>query len=133
MRALLAHERRGQAVVPAILLGAIAVTAVFVAEQRGLHRALPALACFMALVIWSEQVTRWRNLLAVLFVVILFIPMATYTLPGNLPFQLEPYRVVVAGIALVWGLSLLADRRVSFQRTPYDAALIAVLLTAFLS
>ena len=38
---------------------------------------------------------RWHNLLAMLLVVILFIPIRRYTLGGGLPFQLEPYRLFV--------------------------------------
>jgi polysaccharide biosynthesis protein PslJ len=133
MRALLASERRGQAAVSTFLVGAIALVALLVVEQRGLHRVLPAVACLVGLVMWSEPLTRWRNLLAGLFLVILFIPMARYTLPGNLPFQLEPYRVIVAGLALVWVVSLLADRRVKLRRTGFDVPLMLVLLTAFLS
>ena len=36
----------------------------------------------------------WPRLIAALILIILFIPIRRYTLPANLPFQLEPYRAV---------------------------------------
>ena len=53
----------------------------------------------------------WPRLIAALIVVILFIPIRRYTLPANLPFQLEPYRVFVALLVLGWLASLLVDAR----------------------
>ena len=49
--------------------------------------------------------------------VILLIPMRRYTLPSSLPFQLEPYRVIVGFVAAGWLTSLLIDRRLSVRRT----------------
>lgn len=133
MRVLLAHERRGLAATSAFLLGAVALTAVFVIEQRGLHLLLPLLAAGVVFVTFSQRLTRWRNLVAGLLIVILFIPIKRYNLPGNLPFQLEPYRVVVAGLALVWVLAMLVDPRVRLRRSGLDAPLMLVLLTSLLS
>jgi hypothetical protein len=133
VRALSVYERRSQTLASAVLLGIIASTAFLVAEGRGLHRVVPLLACVAIGVAWAGPLTRWRNLLTGLFLIILFIPMGRYQLPGNLPFHLEPYRIVVAGLALVWILSMLVDTRVRLTRTPFDAPLMAVLITAFAS
>src|SRR4051794_21186340 len=103
--------------VGAVLLGAIALTAVAVGEGRGIHRGVPLLACIAIAATWIGPLTRWRSLLSALLLVILFIPMGRYSLPGNLPFHLEPYRVLVAGLALAWVLSMLVDRGVSFRRS----------------
>ena len=59
-------------------------------------------------------------LVALIVWVILFIPMKVYSLPATLPFKLEMYRLLVALIAAGWLLSLLADPRVRFRRTPVD-------------
>ena len=118
---------------PAALVGVIALTAVMVAEQRGLHRLVPLLALIAIAAAWTQFVTRWRNLIAGLLLVILFIPIKRYTLPGSLPFQLEPYRVVVAALALVWIFSILVDPRIHVVRSRFDAPLMLVLLTTFLS
>ena len=64
---------------------------------------------------------------------ILFIPMGRYTLPASLPFNLEPYRVLVACVAVGWGTSLLIDPRVRFRRTPVDGPLIACALAVIFS
>ena len=133
MRALLAHERRGLAATSAFLLGTIALTAAFVIEQRGLHQGIALVLAGTALVIWIQRLTRWRNLVSALLIVILFIPIGRYNLPGNLPFNLEPYRVAVAGLALMWVLSMLVDPRVRLRRSPLDAPLMLVLLTSLLS
>jgi hypothetical protein len=133
MRVLPAHERRGLTAASAVLIGAIALAAVLVIEGRGLQRLLPVLACIVALSAWTTQLTRWRNLIAGLLLVILFIPIGRYSLPGNLPFKLEPYRLVVAALALLWVLSMLADHRVKLRRSGLDAPLLLILLTTFLS
>jgi polysaccharide biosynthesis protein PslJ len=70
----------------------------------------------------------WRWPLAIILVVILFIPMRRYALPVNLPFELEPYRVIVALVVVVWVLSLLAQPDVAFRRSGLDGP---VLLYAF--
>ena len=89
MRALLAPERRGLAATSVLLLGTVAVTMVFVIEQRGLHRGLALVAGGTVFVIWIQRLTRWRNLVSALLIVILFIPIGRYSLPGNLPFNLD--------------------------------------------
>ncbi len=54
----------------------------------------------------------WRRLI----LVILFIPIRRYSLPGNLPFELEPYRLLVALLLVGWGASLLVDPRDAIPR-----------------
>src|SRR5262245_28228724 len=104
-----------------------------VAEQRGLHRVLPVVACIAAITAWIGPLTRWRNLVAGLVMVILFVPLNRYSLPVRLPFQLEPYRIVVAALALAWVVSLLIDRRVRLHRSGFDGPLLIILLVTFLS
>jgi polysaccharide biosynthesis protein PslJ len=74
----------------------------------------------------------WQLLLAGLVLVILFIPIRRFTFPAVLPFELEPYRVVVALILAGWFASLLVDRRVRVRRTLLDGpmALVTVALAA---
>ena len=75
----------------------------------------------------------WRRLVAPLLLVILFVPIRRYTLPGNLPFELEPYRVFVALLVIGWGASLLVDRRTSFRRTGFEGPLLLIVGSALLS
>lgn len=73
----------------------------------------------------------WQSLLVTLVAVILFIPIRRYGVPVRLPFELEPYRIVVAFIATGWLTSLLIDPRVRVRRTGFEAPL-GLLLVAVL-
>jgi hypothetical protein len=70
----------------------------------------------------------WRWPLTVILIVILFIPMHRYTFPVQLPFELEPYRVIVALAIALWTLSLLVQPDVALRRSGLDGP---VLLYAF--
>ena len=59
----------------------------------------------------------WPRIIAALILIILFIPIRRYTLPAQLPFQLEPYRLFVLLIVVVWFASLLVDPRTRLRRT----------------
>jgi O-antigen ligase len=52
--------------------------------------------------------------------VILFVPIRRYALPGHLPFNLEPYRILVALVLGVWLVSLLVDPRVRLAGSAFD-------------
>lgn len=73
----------------------------------------------------------WVSLISTLIVVVMFIPIRRYTLPGGMPFQLEPYRLLVATLVAGWGCALLVDRRVRLRptglRVPLALLLVAVL------
>jgi hypothetical protein len=83
----------------------------------------PALFVLVAAVAAQAWLLRWRSLVVLIVLVIMFIPMRRYTLPSSLPFQLEPYRIVVAAIALGWFASLLVDPRVRIRRTGLEPAI----------
>ena len=63
-------------------------------------------------------------MIAAILVVILFVPMRRYVFPVNLPFDLEPYRVLVAFVLLLWALSLLAQPDVPFRRSGLDGPML---------
>jgi hypothetical protein len=94
---------------------------------------LPAaiLLIVIASVVWllaHPALLSWTNLLSGVIVVILAIPIRRFELPGNLPFQLEPYRVMIAFVALGWIASLLVDRRLRVARTPLNLPIAAVVV-----
>ena len=62
----------------------------------------------------------WRAVVGLIVVVIFFIPIKRYTLPGSLPFDLEPYRVVVALCVGCWATS--KHRRLT--RSQFDSTSI---------
>ena len=72
----------------------------------------------------------WRGLVAALIVVILFIPIRRYTVPGNLPFQLEPYRILVALLVIGWLGSLLTDPRVQLRKTGFEGPIALIVATS---
>lgn len=75
----------------------------------------------------------WEGVLGLLVLVILFIPLRRYTLPGDAGFGLEPYRLLVALILAGWGAALLADRRVQLRRTGLELPLACVVLAVLAS
>jgi len=70
----------------------------------------------------------WHAVVGLVVVVIFFIPIKRYTLPGSLPFDLEPYRVIVALCVGCWLTSLLIDRRLRLRGTPLDVPLGLIFL-----
>jgi len=83
-------------------------------------------ACYRALLPWRAQV-------GLIVYVIWFIPIKRYTLPINLPFQLEPYRLIVGLVFLVWLTSLMIDPRVRARKTAFDGPVVAYGIAIVLS
>jgi O-antigen ligase len=76
------------------------------------------------------RVIRWRTALAVVIAVILFIPIRRYALPAALPFELEPYRLLIAIVAVAWLAALLGDPRIRLRRTIVDTPMLMVLVVS---
>ncbi|MDA0168658.1 O-antigen ligase family protein [Solirubrobacter taibaiensis] len=55
--------------------------------------------------------TQWHVLVSSIMLIVLLVPIGRYGLPITLPFQLEPYRLLVAIVAVLWITSLLAEPR----------------------
>ena len=111
----------GFAGAPAVLLAAELANV-----SLGVVAPLVALAVVTA--VGYRTVLRWSSLVCLVVLVILFIPIKRYILPGNLPFQLEPYRLLVALVCLAWVTSLLIDPRVRLRRSGFDKPLLLYLL-----
>ena len=81
--------------------------------------------------IGGRWILEWHRLIALIVIVVLLIPIRRYGFAGNLPFQLEPYRVLVAAFVGAWALSLLLDPRVAARRSglekPFALLVVAVL------
>jgi hypothetical protein len=131
----LAHADRRSAVVPAAFTAAAAVGA----GAAVLGQARVGLIPLILVSLWAvanrfgQGLLSWQTQVTGLILVIMFIPIRRYTLPGALPFQLEPYRLLVALIAMLWITALLIDRRVRLRRTMLDGPLAAMLLALFCS
>ena len=109
----------------------LTTTVVTQSAPRSVTAVSILLVAATAATVARAAVVRWPHLVAALIVVILFIPMRRYSLPGNLPFQLEPYRLFVALLVLGWFASLLVDRREGFRRTGFEAPLVVVIGAVF--
>jgi hypothetical protein len=75
----------------------------------------------------------WHSLITFTILVIFFVPIRRFTLAGGLPFELEPYRVVVACVLLAWFVSLLVDPRVRLRPTGLGLPLALFVATALAS
>ena len=130
MRVIEGRSQRRSFVSTASLLAALAIITVTVFfDTRGFGMPAVAIALVVAAAAYGPLI-QWRFVLAALLAVILFIPIRRYTMPGNLPFELEPYRLLVALVLGAWVLSLLADPRVRFHRTTFEGPLFLILLAA---
>jgi polysaccharide biosynthesis protein PslJ len=81
---------------------------------------------------WHRLLLRWPMAIGLIIAVILFVPIGRYSFRINLPFQLEFYRVAVAGALGCWIAALLVNPRVRLRRSPFDVPL-AVILAATLA
>jgi hypothetical protein len=130
MRALLGVSHHQLAVIAGA--GALAALSLGVLSARDVS--VLALSLAVAAVVALARLTTvgWDRVIALILVVVLFVPIGRYRLPGSLPFDLELYRVVVALCVLVWAASLLVDSRVRLRSTAFDRplALIAACVLA---
>jgi O-Antigen ligase len=95
---------------------------------------LAALAFIAALLpVAVKQIESWRALLSILIVVVFVIPIKRYEFPVNLPFDLEPYRVVVLLLAAIWVAALLIDPNVRLRRSQFDLPLVALFIALMAS
>jgi hypothetical protein len=74
-----------------------------------------------------RYITQWKVMIAAIGLCVLLIPIARYGLPIELPFALEPYRALVAVVALAWLATLLAEPdRFRIPRTGFAAPFAAI-------
>ncbi len=117
----------------AVVLAAMTVLAVAVARGSSLAATAPIIFAVVVGGIFYRTLLSWRWLLGLIVGVILFIPIRRYSLPASLPFNLEPYRVLVAFVAAAWGTSLLIDPRVRLRRTGIDGPVILYIFIIYVS
>jgi O-Antigen ligase len=117
--------RRGAAVSTSVVGGMLCLLAwtVWEGHTRAVYPAAAAVAVVTLLLAAHRTLLRWRSLLVWLLLVILFIPIRRYKLPAGLPFDLEPYRLMVMFLVGAWLSSLLIDPRVRWRRTVFDGAI----------
>jgi polysaccharide biosynthesis protein PslJ len=120
-------ERRPVAPVT-LFLGAMASVAVGVAAGEERLAVALALALAVAGVLAHVERVSWQWMLGGLLIVILFLPIRRYAMSVSFPFQLEPYRLVVALIFAAWLLSLLADTRVWLRASGLEWPIVVIVV-----
>ncbi len=133
LRLLIGQAERGPVVAAAVLFGSLAVLAIAVSSTAPLKIVVPGVLLAVVAATGYRTLLRWHVLLVTLALVVLFIPIRRYTLPGGLPFQLEPYRLLTAFVAGGWVASLLVDPRVRLRRTTFELPLALIALSMLLS
>jgi O-antigen ligase len=126
-----ASRDEAHSVVPAALVsGTLVVLALGVVSGVSMRgtAALAVLVTLFALV--RPAYIGWPRLIGALILIILFIPIRRYSLPVNLPVQLEPYRIFVALLVVGWLASLLVDPRTRLRRTGFEAPLVVIVGSA---
>src|SRR6266576_2676395 len=96
MKVVRGEGRRGPITASVIVVGAIAVLVYTVVGGHAVQVVAPITAVILLAAIAYKRVLAWRSLIVLIILVILFIPMKRYSLPASLPFNLEPYRLLVA-------------------------------------
>src|SRR5688572_20737703 len=126
MSEALAPGRRDAAAAWALTAAALALMAAGMTASRPATAVVGAAVLVLAAMVVARPVLPWSHLLVALVLVILFIPIRRYTFPGKLPFQLEPYRVLVAFLIVGWVAALLIDRRVRLRRSGLEGPILLI-------
>jgi O-antigen ligase len=121
---------RGSAVPAALLAGSLVLLAVGVLSGASTRMAVGLVLLTTVATVVRPGLLPWPKLVAALILIILLVPIRRYALPGDLPFQLEPYRLFVLLLVLGWVASLLADPRVTMRRTGFEGPLVLIVASA---
>jgi len=130
MKLIVGAADRGPVVSSAVILGSLGLLMSAVFTGLPVMHVGPAIAIVVIATVAYRPLLAWRSLVLATIAVILLIPIRRYEMPGNLPFELEPYRLLVAVVAAGWIASLLVDPRVHFRRSVIDAPLALIGLAA---
>ncbi len=87
---------------------------------------LAAVVGGLTLVAARRFLLAWTTMLGLIVLVILFIPIRRYTLQAGIPIPLEPYRVIIAGVALAWAGALLIDPQVRLKPTGLTGPVLTI-------
>ena len=110
-----------------MIVTAVALLSAAVATGRGAKEVAPLVIGVVVLATVHRVLFQWHGLVGVIVAVLLFVPIGRYRLPGNLPFDLELYRVIVALVILAWLTALLIDQRVRLRATAFDRPILLIM------
>jgi hypothetical protein len=124
-------RRRAAAAYGCLGLGLMSAGVAASGTSLALLGAAGAAFLLPAALLIRQPMIPWSRVLIWLLLVILFIPIRRYKLPGGEAVGLEPYRIVVALVIGVWFVSLLIDRRVRLRKSGLDGPMLAILVCVF--
>lgn len=133
VRSIDGEPGRGPIVSSAIILLALAALALAEVTGADIKKIVPVLAVVVTAAVAYRTLLAWRSQVALIVLVIFFIPIKRYVLPTSLPFNLEPYRLLVGLVFVAWLSSLLVDRRVRLRKSDFDGPVLLYLLCIVLS
>lgn len=119
---------------PAALLGVgLLLLASATVADRAVVPAAGFLVFLSALAVGYTLRIRWDVVVAFILLVVLVIPIKRYGFAVNLPFDLEPYRIVIAILIGIWVTALLVDPRVRLRSSALDGPLMLIGLSVVAS
>jgi polysaccharide biosynthesis protein PslJ len=125
-------ERTAKLIYAALLLALLLIIATAVTRQQATVT-LGGVTFGLILIAARRTLLAWPTLLGLILLIIVLIPVKRYTLGGGFPFQLEPYRVAIAGIGFAWIASLMVDPATRFRRTGLELPVLLFAVAAILS
>lgn len=123
------HERIFSTFV--VLLGLLVVTIGVARDSSSKFIVFVAVAA--AALAAHRTLLRWDVLFAGLIALVFFLPMRRWVVPSNLPFEIEPYRLLIAFVIAGWFASALVDPRVRLRSTGFEAPLFLVVFATLAS
>jgi polysaccharide biosynthesis protein PslJ len=133
LRVLAGADDRGPVVSAGIALSGIAVLVLTVPLGLPVFEVSVLVALMVVAAVAYRRILQWQIMLAITILAILFIPIKRYALPGNLPLDLEPYRLIVMLVVAGWATSLLVDPRVRLRASGFEGPMLLILFAAIAS
>jgi hypothetical protein len=124
VRVISGAAERGPVVSSAVVLASLAILGFSVVAGLPLVEVSFVVIAVVVSAVAYRTLLAWQSFVVLLILVILFIPIRRYTLPGDLPFELEPYRLLVALILAAWLTSLLIDPRVRIRKSGFEGPIL---------
>jgi hypothetical protein len=109
-----------------VMAGGFALIATSVLLGIGMPTIAAVVALVTVLAACHQTVLRWPVVVALLISIMLFVPIGRYSIPVDLPFGLELYRVAVAVVLAFWAGALLVDPSVRLRRSPFEVPLLII-------
>jgi polysaccharide biosynthesis protein PslJ len=133
VRVIIGQAERGPIVSATIAMASLVMLGLTTAAGLPTVEVAMAIGLLVILALGYRTLLRWHVLLIFMFLVIMFIPIKRYELPGNLPFDMEPYRVSVMLVIACWVTSLLVDPRTRLRTSGIEGPLALIWFSAMAS